>query len=589
MMNATPAGSLPHAIFAHRSGALVAVGAFLFMLALSWTQIPLVWLSGAFGDTDDAMRMAQVRDLLGGQSWFDLVQKRMAAPEGAPMHWTRVVDAPLYALIRLFALAMEAARAEALARLVYSFALLALLLAASARLARTLMGEAGVAPALVAMALSGAVFGQFVWGRIDHHALQLVLLLFLMDAVLRALDPQEWRAAVAAAIFAVLSLCVSAENVPLVAAASAVLPLRWAFDGEGCEAMKHFAFAFAVALLAGALLFIPAGAQAASACDAFSYAYVFAGLCGGVGLLTLCAFYKHFPTRAARVGALVLCGALAAGCVAFLFPQCLRHPYASIDPLVRDIWLGNVPEARSFFTLLRDDALEGAVFAAPLLLATCALAVALARSQGLVRLRWIALSGFGLVACGLVLMEVRSFWQALFVLTWGVCDAGLRAAHRWRTPWLAFALVALASPFFWALGKAFAHEAPIRASAACYAPESYAALARLSPGRILAPINLGAHILAHTRHDVMGGAYHRLSRANRALLDMFLAPPDEARNLIRAAGVRYVATCFDAHTLASLTARAPHGLAAALAQEDPPEWLREASIRNAPLRVYELR
>lgn len=299
MMNAPSAGSLSSPESASTPRALVAVGAFVFMLALSWTQIPLVWTSGAFGDTDDAMRMAQVRDLLAGQSWFDLVQKRMAAPEGAPMHWTRVIDAPLYALIRVFAFAMEAARAEALARLVYSFVVLALLLVAAARLARTLMGEAGVAPALVAMALSGAVFGQFVWGRIDHHALQLVLLLLLIDAVLRALDPQKPRAAALAGLFAVLSLCVSAENAPLVAAASAVLPLHWLVDAEGRAAMKSFALACAAALLAGVVLFIPAGAQAARACDAFSFAYAFAGLCGCVVLLCLSALHARLRSLSA--------------------------------------------------------------------------------------------------------------------------------------------------------------------------------------------------------------------------------------------------------------------------------------------------
>jgi hypothetical protein len=87
----------------------------------------------------------------------------------------------------------------------------------------------------------------------------------------------------------------------------------------------------------------------------------------------------------------------------------------------------------------------------------------------------------------------------------------------------------------------------------------------------------------------LGGAYHRLSGANRALIDMFLAPPDDALTLLRAAGVRYVATCFDAHTLESFTRLAPQGLAAALAREASPNWLREISIASAPLRVYELR
>src|SRR4051812_17445009 len=50
--------------------------------------------------TDDAMRLVQVRDLIGGQGWFDLFQHRLDPP-GASMHWSRVVDVPLAALILL--------------------------------------------------------------------------------------------------------------------------------------------------------------------------------------------------------------------------------------------------------------------------------------------------------------------------------------------------------------------------------------------------------------------------------------------------------------------------------------------------------
>jgi hypothetical protein len=56
--------------------------------------------SGVFDamSTDDAMRLAEVNDLIAGQGWFDLMQHRLDPP-GSPMHWSRVIDAPLAALI----------------------------------------------------------------------------------------------------------------------------------------------------------------------------------------------------------------------------------------------------------------------------------------------------------------------------------------------------------------------------------------------------------------------------------------------------------------------------------------------------------
>src|SRR5687768_738104 len=50
-------------------------------------------------DTDDNLRIMQVRALLGGQDWYDLRQHRFNPPLGADIHWSRLVDLPLAALI----------------------------------------------------------------------------------------------------------------------------------------------------------------------------------------------------------------------------------------------------------------------------------------------------------------------------------------------------------------------------------------------------------------------------------------------------------------------------------------------------------
>src|SRR5215213_5976027 len=55
----------------------------------------------ALGDTDDNTRMSQVRALLHGQDWFDLRQYRLNPPIGSNIHWSRLVDLPIAALILL--------------------------------------------------------------------------------------------------------------------------------------------------------------------------------------------------------------------------------------------------------------------------------------------------------------------------------------------------------------------------------------------------------------------------------------------------------------------------------------------------------
>jgi len=61
----------------------------------SWSRIR--WFG--LGDTDDNMRIMQVRALLNGQGWFDLRQYRMNPPFGANIHWSRLVDLPIAGLI----------------------------------------------------------------------------------------------------------------------------------------------------------------------------------------------------------------------------------------------------------------------------------------------------------------------------------------------------------------------------------------------------------------------------------------------------------------------------------------------------------
>ena len=74
---------------------LVWLGFCAWFIFNKWTDIRFFDL----GDTDDNMRMMQVRGLLHGQGWFDLRQYRLNPPFGANIHWSRLVDLPIAGLI----------------------------------------------------------------------------------------------------------------------------------------------------------------------------------------------------------------------------------------------------------------------------------------------------------------------------------------------------------------------------------------------------------------------------------------------------------------------------------------------------------
>src|SRR5688500_6254016 len=56
-------------------------------------------LVDAGSDNDSLLRLVEVRDLIGGQAWFDLTQNRLGPDGGVTMHWSRLVDAPIAAVM----------------------------------------------------------------------------------------------------------------------------------------------------------------------------------------------------------------------------------------------------------------------------------------------------------------------------------------------------------------------------------------------------------------------------------------------------------------------------------------------------------
>lgn len=582
-------------------GGIVALAVIVF---LSWPQIGGVWAHGGFGDTDDAMRMAQIRDWMAGQGWSDLRQYRLAPPEGAPMHWTRVVDVQVAALIHAFGFFFEPARAEIAARLAYMLVLSGLMLWAAARLGRTLAGPAGIAPALTLVAASGLSFGYMQFGRIDHHALQMVLLLFAWEAAVRALDERQAHSAAIAGALVALSISVSVETALLLAGACAIAPLNWvARAGRERAALLWLAGGLGGGLSVCGALFIATSADMQAACDSLSPAFVMAGLLAALAFTILYALSALLSTWPVRLGALILAAGGALGILLFYHPACAIHPYAGMDPLVRAIWLDNVPEAAPFTTMLAQNPRAALAFVPPVALGAAALAFAVWTTQGLARRRWIALSGAFGIALATLFLEVRALTQMATMGGWGAVLIGAIFAGRMKAPLLSIAPVIAMSPLFWAIVKNVAIDEPAAASSShqCYLPASYRALAALPPGRVLAPVSMGGHIVAHTHHSALGGAYHRIFRHNRALLDMLLAPPDEAQIALRAAGVRYLALCFDADTLAMMVARAPDGLAAVLERDRLPgqkmapresvDWLAPLGNQDSTpgVRLYEVR
>jgi len=82
-----------------------------------------------------------------------------------------------------------------------------------------------------------------------------------------------------------------------------------------------------------------------SACDAYSAVHLAALLIGTLGFAALAALAPRLTTlrsRAAAVGA----SALQLSPIVAIAPQCVGDPLGGLDPLLRELWLSHVTEAR---------------------------------------------------------------------------------------------------------------------------------------------------------------------------------------------------------------------------------------------------
>ncbi|MBS3649033.1 GtrA family protein [Pseudaminobacter sp. 19-2017] len=548
-------------------------------------------LANSGGDNDSVLRLVQVRDLLGGQGWFDMTQYRMGLEGGFPMHWSRLVDAPLALLVALFG--------ETAALVIWPTALFALSLFLIIRATRQIGGAAAQLPAAALGGLALHFINVFRPGAIDHHNVQLTLtlatLLFLIGA--RRSGPAGWLAGTCAG----LMLAVGMETAPYVAVACAIAALCFLSGGEAnVRLARNYGAGFAISSALALAVTSPMRDRFAVHCDALSFPQTSLALLGGGGLCLIALTPVLRATSFRRFVALGALGFLAAVAILSAFPQCVAAPYASLDPRLQSFLIDNISEAQSLLSTLRGAPAMLAVYYGTPVLAIILIGLTFAR-QGWNRDR--ALTAAFLAAAVLV-----AFWQlrgATFAIPLAVIPLAAwvavvrRRAEKARglVPQLALAGAWLVSAnLFWQLGAMALSSATAEAAsddeeaAKCYAKTDYAPLAALPPGTVVGITNMGSSVLAYTPHRALAGPYHRNAGGIDAMLDVMMAAPDEAKAVVQRAQASIVAVCPGNPETSFIAEWAPNGLLAGLLKGKAPDWLeRVESTADQPIVIYTLR
>ena len=570
--------------------------------AADWSTI-----GDVFRDTDDAMRLVEVRDFLAGQGWFDLHQYRLDPPVDQPMHWSRFVDLPIALLIRLAEVFVSTATAEKVALYLWPTLELIPALFAVRRIACRIGGDWAALPAVYLTATCPPVIGQFVPGRIDHHNVQITLTLWLLAFLF---DEPSRRRGVALAATSAVMMAVGMETLPWIVLAALAVVHHWVAE-DGRDEMIAYGAGLAAGTIAMMVATLPPSLWTWGACDALSANYVALAAVGGAGVAAGAVVAP--AGRALRLAFLAAIGGLAIFAFALPEPACLRGPFAQVLPEARAVWLDGVTEVQPwhvFFGAHHVDALVALlvpVFAAiavallsrdetlrrsvPLwILVACA---ALATAIGLLQIRTIVYAdvlSLPLIAAAAGRLardsEIRGRSATVTVLVATVLASSSLATF----------VVAKVAPASWkaervgetaaATGNDTTPSATgAGAGAPCMTASNYAGLAQLAPGLVAAEVNIGPAILAGTPHSVVTAPYHRMQRGIIDGDKILRSKPDDALALIDLRRVDYVALCTASTSAASARDEAPDGLLVSLMDGRVPSRLEEVHL-GGPIRVF---
>jgi hypothetical protein len=517
------------------------------------------------------------------------------------MHWSRIVDIPLVALVKLFGLFFSPEQAERAARIVFPTLVFTVLLGGGGWAARIFAGASARILGIFAILFCGVMFWQFPPGRVDHHAPQITLLFFGVAALARAFDPAQARWAALTGACMAVSLGIGLENLPFFVFVAAIPGLLFVWRGAKDRVLlRAFAAGLAATLVPVALLTIGPGRWFVPACDALSAPFLFAALGGAAayGLLSCCARVAA-PVRLAALLGLV---AVALAPVVLLWPDCLRSPYAAVDPVVTSLWLDHVGEnltLRENFAIAPVGAL---LMAVPILIGLAGALFGAATSGGVARGRWLFLGFVTALGFAVACLSLRVFSSTMPLAAIGLLAPveAVRRAFRRRGEVLAatvgFVALFAVSSFGVALAlpdlkpDPSAENSPDlfwRRPDACIDSAGYKPLADLPPGLAVAPIPAGSYLVAHTGLNVLAAPYHRNNHGNRAALDILRNPPALAESLARKAGALYVMVCAETPAdSAWYRSLGPDNLAADLAEDRPPMWLRPVPVAGTPIKVF---
>ncbi|MEA3389610.1 hypothetical protein [Sphingobium sp. CCH11-B1] len=556
-----------------------------------------------FFDTDDALRLEQVRALLAGQSWFDVTQHRVNPPLGGPMHWSRIVDLPIAAFILLARPLVGPSGAELFATIAVPLLLLGGLVIATWVAGRRIGGSRSTALLGVLLLLTApSILVQFQPFRIDHHGWQIMLGAI---ATCGLFDTRPRRGGTLIGVALAAWLCISSEALPYVALFLSALGIQHLLSARDSGRLVGAAATLGVASLLLSLATRGVTPLRSVQCDALSVPYLFPLLALAISLplahavLGASDWRRRLTAAGLGAGSALVALALSGG------PCLSGDPFQSLGPLAYRVWYMAIMEGRPVWE--QDVSRMGVIIIPSVFGLAATLAAAFAHRQDRpALLRWLLLALLLAGSTGVAALVMRALsmahWLAIPGTAWLILTlfARVQASSSAIARVLGSVSLALLTPFglsiLW-VGAVTLFETPEEAAAeqkilACQPGMAMRDVAALPPSMLFSPLDIGPTILVRTGHRIVATGHHRNAVGITTVIRGFTAPPAQARTIVASVnggkGADYLLTCDDLGEYRGYVKLAPNGLAARLARGQVPAWLQPLPGKG-PLHIYRVK
>jgi hypothetical protein len=551
----------------------------------------------ALGDTDDNMRLMQVRAWLNGQAWSDLRQYRLTPPQGADIHWSRFVDLPLAGLMLLFRPFIGVAKAEYVAVTLAPMIPMLVALTGLSVAARWLLDRWAYVLSIAIFLFCQGMLSMYMPTRIDHHGWQLAFLPWLVVGIA---DDNRWRGGVIIGIASALSLVIGLEMMPYLLIVAGVVGLRWIIEPTEAERLRTYALSLAGGTAIGFLIFA-SEMNRLPRCDALSPVWLSVALIAG-GLLFLLSFMKSLDWRI-RLASAGAAAALVGAYYGLAWPHCLGRP-EGITPELDRLWFSQIREVKP----ITDKSIEviwALGFSA--VIGPIGAFVAMMRARGTSRFpAWAAILLLSVCSGALLFWQSRVGAAVQMLSIPGATALGWIYLPRMRASGSMLVRI-FGTLFAFALISGLAVQLGLMmlptnesddggkkdlagtANAKCATIPALAPIGHLAPATIFTFVDLSPRLIALTHHSAIAGPYHRNGPAILDVHHFFRGSAGEAEQIIRKHNARYVLICPNSSESTIYKAEKPKGFYAQLAKGIVPGWLKRVTLpTDSPYIMWEL-